>query len=184
MLRLRQSTSPSLCYPTQRGTLLINPPRVKTRKKAAPHGKRARRKSKRPSKGALIKGMSERLPISLLDIHDFREGLKEIMAGYAGVYALYRGKSLHYVGLASNLFWRLHRHTRDRHKGKWNHFSIFRISRVSYLKDIETLLLRVAVPKGNRVTGHVHRDANLSRVLRNIAREQTRSLKRIRRVIG
>ena len=156
-------------------------PRPRKTSTSANKTKKPRRK---PSKGALIKGMSERLPISLLDINDFREGLKEIMAGYAGVYALYRGKRLHYVGLASNLFWRLHRHTRDRHKGKWNHFSIFRISRVSYLKDIETLLLRVAVPKGNRVTGHVHRDANLSRVLRNIAREQTRSLKRIRRVIG
>ena len=128
--------------------------------------------------------MSERMPISLLDEHVFRQGLKDIMAGYAGVYALYRGRRLYYVGLASNLFWRLHHHTRDRHRGRWNSFSIFRIGRVRYLKDIETLLLRVAVPRGNRVTGHVHRDADLSRVLRSIAKDQARTLKRIRRVIG
>jgi hypothetical protein len=149
--------------------------------------KRSRRSRKRKNsttKGALIKGMSERMPIYLLDEHAFRQGLKEIMAGYAGVYALYHRRQLYYVGLASNLFWRLHRHTRDRHRGKWDTFSIFRIGRVNYLKDIETLLLRVAVPQGNRVTGHLHRDADLGRVLKEIARNQARTLRDIRRVIG
>ena len=60
----------------------------------APKAKRRRRK-KKSNKGALIKGMSERLPINLLDEHAFRQGLKEIMAGYAGVYALYRGRKLY-----------------------------------------------------------------------------------------
>jgi len=141
-------------------------------------------RKKKSTKGALIKGMSERLPINLLDEYEFRQGLKKIMAGYAGVYALYRGKRLYYIGLATNLFWRLHIHTRDRHRGKWNRFSIFRIGRVRYLKDIETLLLRVAAPKGNRVTGHLRKDANLSHVLRAVAKKQARTLKRIRRIIG
>lgn len=149
----------------------------------SPKPKRRRRK-KNSTKGALIKGMSERLPINLLDEHAFRQGLKEIMSGYAGVYALYKGRRLYYIGLASNLFWRLHTHTRDKHKGRWNHFSIFRIGRVRYLKDIETLLLRVAAPKGNRVTGHLRKDANLSHVLKTVAKQQARTLKRIRRVIG
>jgi len=146
--------------------------------------RRSPQRSRNTTKGALIKGMSERMPIYLLDEHAFRQGLKEIMAGYAGVYALYRGRQLYYVGLASNLFWRLHRHTRDRHRGKWDTFSIFRIGRVNYLKDIETLLLRVAVPQGNRVTGHIHRDADLGRILKQIARTQARTLRDIRRVIG
>ena len=157
---------------------------MRRKRRTRESSKKTKRPRRKPSKGALIKGMSERLPISLLGVHEFRESLKDIMAGYAGVYAMYHGKKLYYVGLASNLFWRLHHHTRDRHKGKWNYFSIFRIGRVRYLKDIETLLLRVAVPKGNRVTGHLHKDSDLNRVLRNLAREQARTLKNIRRVIG
>ncbi|MGH8454912.1 MAG: GIY-YIG nuclease family protein [Nevskiales bacterium] len=107
------------------------------------------RKKKRSSKGALIKGMTKPLPIDLLKEPYFGEALDEIMRGYAGVYALYRNDRIYYVGLASNLYWRIRSHTKNRHKGKWDSFAIFRINRVRYLKDIETLLLRVASPPGS-----------------------------------
>ena len=144
----------------------------------------AKRKSTRRShKGALIKGMSKRLPIDLLNEPSFKEGLDEIMRGYAGVYALYNKGKLYYVGLASNLYWRIRGHAKDRHKNKWDSFSIFRIGRVRYLKDIETLLLRVASPPGNSVSGHLQRDADLTRVLKRIQAEQMRRLKRIRKAL-
>ena len=140
--------------------------------------------SKRKSnKGALIKGMSKRLPIELLDEPSFKEGLQQIMRNYAGVYALYYKNALYDVGLATNLYWRLLGHTRNRHKGQWDSFAIFRVDRVRYLKDIETLLLCVAAPPGNRVSGHLHRDADLTRVLRRIQREQLRRLKRIKKAL-
>lgn len=143
-----------------------------------------RRKRRKNHKGALIKGMSEFMPIDLIHESAFRDGLKKIMAGYAGVYVLYQGDRLYYVGLASDLFWRLHQHTRDRHRNKWDTFSIYRIRRLSYLKDLETLLLRVALPPGNRVTGHLHRDADLGVVLRDIAKDQERLVRYIRDTIG
>jgi hypothetical protein len=90
---------------------------------------------------------------------------------------------LYYVGLATNLYWRLLGHTKNKHKGKWDRFAIFRVDRVRYLKDIETLLLRVAQPPGNAVSGHLHRDADLTQVLRRIQREQLRRLKRIKKAI-
>jgi hypothetical protein len=47
-------------------------------------------KKKRPStKGALIKGMSRRLPSVILGNPMFEKRLKEIMKRYAGIYALY-----------------------------------------------------------------------------------------------
>lgn len=138
---------------------------------------------RRSDKGALIKGMSQPLPIELLGEPSFKSGLYEIMRDYAGVYALYKRNSLYYVGLATNLYWRLLGHTKNKHKGKWNRFAIFRIGRVRYLKDIETLLLRVATPPGNAVSGHLHRDADLTRVLRKIQRDQTRRLTRIRKAL-
>ncbi len=102
---------------------------------------------------------------------------------YAGVYALYKGKQLYYVGLASNLYWRLLGHTKNKHKDKWDSFAIFRINRVRYLKDIETLLLRVADPPGNSVSGHLHRDADLTGVMRKIQQDQTRRLKKIKKAL-
>src|ERR1700688_1957934 len=129
------------------------------------------RSKKRSSRGALLKGMSRRLPIELLGSRSFEKGLKEIMRGYAGVYALYKRKRLYYVGLATDLYNRLRWHTRNKHKGRWDQFAIFRITRVGYLKDMETLLLQVAKPPGNSLSGRLHRDADLTRVLRRALRE-------------
>lgn len=143
----------------------------------------SRQRRKKSNKGALIKGMSRRLPIQLLGDESFKDGLQKIMRGYAGVYALYRRKRLYYVGLATNLYNRLRWHTKDRHKNKWDQFAIFRVSRVSYLKDMETLLLQVAKPPGNSLTGHVHRDADLTRVLRGVLYENAARLKQIRKAL-
>lgn len=142
-----------------------------------------RKAKKRSDKGALIKGMSKSLPADLLKEPSFKKGLDEIMRGYAGVYALYKKGKLYYVGLASNLYWRIRGHTKNRHRGRWDSFAIFRINRVRYLKDIETLLLRVASPPGNSVSGHLRRDADLTRVLQRIQSEQMRRLKRIRKAL-
>lgn len=141
---------------------------------------KAKRKS---SKGALIKGMSQRLPIELLDEPAFVEGLRDIMRGYSGIYLLYRKNTLYYVGLAKNLYSRLRGHTRNKHRGKWNAFAFFRVGRVSYLKDIETLLLLVANPSGNAVSGHFHRDSDLTQVLRRISQDQTRRLSKYRKLL-
>ena len=148
----------------------------------------ARRKSemkarRKPTKGALIKGVSQPLPRELLREATFREELRGLMRGYSGLYVLYKRRRLYYIGLAKDLFWRLHSHTRDRHKNKWDRFSIYRIARVRYLKDIESLLLRVANPPGNSVAGKFHRDADVTKVLRKIQRQQTRTLNRIKKVL-
>jgi hypothetical protein len=140
-----------------------------------------RRRRKQSNKGALVKGMSKPLPIELLRDPAFEEGINDIMRGYAGVYALYRKDKLYYVGLATNLYYRIRGHAKNKHKGKWDHFSIYRINRVRYLKDIETLLLRVANPPGNSVSGHPPRDADFTRVLRRVHSEQVRRLRKLRR---
>jgi len=105
-------------------------------------------KPKRPSKkgtgkGALIKGMTKRLPFEILANPLFRVGLRRVMRGYAGIYALYHGSKLYYVGLTRNLFGRVRWHLTDRHARKWDSFVIFRIKRVNYVKDIETLLMQL-----------------------------------------
>lgn len=138
-----------------------------------------KKKAKKTTKGALIKGMSKRLPSEILDNPVFKKRLKEIMKGYSGIYALYRKNRLYYVGLTTNLFGRINWHLRDRHAGKWDDFVIFRIKRVDYLKDIETLITHLIDLPGNRIKGKVPRDADISRILREILKQHSREIREI-----
>ncbi len=138
---------------------------------------------RRPSgKGALIKGMSQRLPIEILESPVFERRLHEMMRGYAGIYVLHQGKRIYYVGLTTNLLGRIKGHAKWR-AGKWDHFTFFRIQKVRYLKDIETLLHRLVDSPGNKVKGHVPRDADLNRVLREVLVEHERTIQGIRKAI-
>lgn len=134
----------------------------------------------RPStKGALIKGMSGRLPSEILDNPAFKVRLRKIMKGYAGIYGLYRKDHLYYVGLTRNLFGRIKWHMKDRHAGKWDHFVIFRIKRVNYLKDIETLIIHLVKLPGNRARGKVPRDADINFILKHILREHVKEIRAV-----
>lgn len=150
--------------------------------KRSRHGnERTRRRG--PVKGALIKGMSKKLPIAILDHPIFEERLKKLMKRYSGIYALYRGKRLYYVGLASDLHWRIRHHNEDKHAGKWDNFVIFRIGRVRYLKDIETLIMNLIDAPGNRVRGKVPKDADLNRILRDVLRESEKVTRGIKKAL-
>lgn len=147
-------------------------PRVKRSGPRVKSGKRPR-----STKGALIKGMSRRLPSEILDSSVFAEHLKQMMRRYAGVYALYRNRRLYYVGLTRDLLGRIRWHLKDRHRGKWDSFTIFRIRRVKYLKDIETLLTHVVETPGNRQKGKVPQDADFDRILHTALREHKRAIR-------
>ena len=72
----------------------------------------------------------------------------------SGIYALYDDHGLYYVGLTNfSLRGRIEKHTQDRHKKKWKRFSWYQIRDLEHTKDIETILLRIIDPKGNRVKG-------------------------------
>src|SRR3990172_8469432 len=80
-----------------------------------------------------------------------------------GVYALYRRGRLYYVGLASDLRWRLRHHLRDRHGEAWVSFSVYLMIGDKHLKELESLLLRVIHPrpKGNNQSGKFAKSENL-----------------------
>lgn len=135
------------------------------------------KKTYKSPRGALIKGMSRNLPSEILDDPVFKKKLMELMRGYAGIYALYKGERLYYVGLTGNLHGRIKWHLKDKHSGKWDHFKIFRIQAVKYLKDIETLIHHLAETPGNRLKGSVPRDSDLTHVLRDVLRLYEKKIK-------
>lgn len=95
-----------------------------------------------------------------------RKVITDMTMGQQGLYALYRKDKLHYVGLASNLRNRINHHLKDRHKGMWTHFSLYIIRHPDHIKELESLLLRIADPKGNKIKGKLKRSANFLPVLK------------------
>jgi Restriction Enzyme Adenine Methylase Associated/GIY-YIG catalytic domain len=86
-------------------------------------------------------------------LSQYRNIIREYVKGQHGVYALYRGNQLQYVGLASNLRSRLNQHLKDRHAGTWDHFSVYLTVTDEHLRELESLVLRIAEPKGNKLAG-------------------------------
>lgn len=82
----------------------------------------------------------------------YYELITELVSTSPGVYALYDGDALYYVGKSTDLKKRVKQHLRDRHLNKWTHFSFYLIRRVQHIHEIESLLVRIATPEGNRVT--------------------------------
>ena len=105
--------------------------------------------------------MSKRMPLVSQHLEnigrDALEKYQNVVRRYVrrrqGVYALYRRNKLYYIGLASNLRSRLAHHLRDRHKESWDRFSVYLTIGDSHLKELESLILRVVKPKGNKQKG-------------------------------
>ena len=107
--------------------------------------------------------------ISWKVLRDYSSIVRQYIRRRHGVYALYKRDKLHYVGLASNLMGRLRHHLRDRDKGKkgkWNRFSVYLTINVRHMKELESLLLRIADPPGNKQKGKFAKSANLKRRLK------------------
>jgi hypothetical protein len=78
-------------------------------------------------------------------------------------YALYKGERLYYVGLASDLRWRLHQHLNDHHGQSWDRFSVYFTIGEKHLKELETLILHITGKSpGNKVKGNYVLDVALS----------------------
>ncbi len=79
------------------------------------------------------------------------------------------------IGLASKLPSRLSHHLKDRHAGNWDRFNFYAIRSKKYIKDLESILIRVAQPEGNRQRGGFGKDKNLRRTLRKEIIESIRA---------
>ena len=75
--------------------------------------------------------------------------------GRNGIYALYKGEDLYYVGLAVDLRRRIKQHMADRHGTSWDRFSVYLTQGDHFLKEMESLILRIILPQGNRVKGRL-----------------------------
>jgi len=118
----------------------------------------------RSNKGQLVSQHLEN--ISRTALEKYQNILKEYVKGRHGVYALYSKGHLYYVGLASNLRNRLKTHLKDRHAQTWDSFSVYLTINDSHLHELETLILKIASPKGNKHSGNFINAQNLKPILK------------------
>jgi len=113
----------------------------------------------------LVLGYIERVSSDVFE--DFPKQLTKLVGKRHGVYALYKGDRLYYVGLAGDLRNRIKAHLRDRHQGKWNNFSLYLVRSVYHMKELESLVLRIADPTGNATKGRLTHAENLRAELKS-----------------
>lgn len=77
--------------------------------------------------------------------------ITELVGDSPGIYALYDGVDLYYVGKSTELRKRVRHHLTDRHLASWTHFSLYLVRREEHIHEFESLLVRIANPKGNQV---------------------------------
>jgi len=111
--------------------------------------------------------------ISRKVLEDYKDIIREYVRRRHGVYALYNKNRLYYVGLASNLRSRLSSHLRDRHANTWDRFSVYLTVGEEHLRELESLVLRIASPSGNKQIGKfTHSDNLRNRLKRQISQFQ------------
>lgn len=103
----------------------------------------------------------EKLSRAVLEEHE--EKLRKYVRNRNGVYALYSQNKLYYVGLATNLRSRLKHHLKDRHAETWDNFSVYFTIGDQHLRELEALVLRIAIPGGNRQKGKLRYADNLKK---------------------
>lgn len=110
----------------------------------------------------------------------YQEIVRQYVRRRQGVYALYRRGKLYYVGLASNLRSRLAHHLKDRHSDSWDRFSVYLTIGDSHLRELESLILRIVRPAGNKEKGRFAKSADIrrrfSRDVRALQRAELRQL--------
>ena len=96
----------------------------------------------------------------------FPEELSEIVGTSRGIYALYDKNELYYVGKAIDLKRRIQQHLKNRHFAQWTHFSLFLTDKSEYINDIESVIISVSNPRGNRARPRGNVDARLRKELK------------------
>lgn len=99
--------------------------------------------------------------ISRKALETYQDILRAYVRGRHGLYALYQDDRLYYVGLATDLRDRLNSHLRDHHGNSWNRFSVYLTIGDSHIHQLESLVLRIAQPNGNKLRGHFGAAENL-----------------------
>jgi len=132
----------------------------------------SKKKSKRKSR-PIVAGFLEKVSAKIFD--KYQKEITDMIKGHHGLYALYRKNKLYYLGLATNLKNRISHHLKGRHQGKWTHFSLYIIRKADHIKELESLILRIAYPEGNKMRGKLRNSKNILPLLKKQVKEKIKA---------
>ena len=133
--------------------------------------KKKRTKKKRKTRSLVVESLER---VSRKVFRNHYSLITELVGDSPGIYALYDENDLYYVGKSSDLKKRVRRHLSDRHLASWSHFSLYLVQKTQHINEIESLLVTIADPKGNRVKPKATRDPTMLKRLRNMVKQRQR----------
>jgi len=83
---------------------------------------------------------------------EYEKALLDKIGDNGGIYVLYKGKNIYYVGKATTLKQRMKQHFNDKHKNKWDAFSLYVVSDPKFIPELERILIALIKPSGNSLT--------------------------------
>jgi len=100
--------------------------------------------------------MSKMIPYQLhkasIDVLlEYEKALIDKIGDNGGIYVLYKGKKIYYIGKAIKLKQRIKQHFTDKHKNKWDHFSLYVVSDKKFIPQLERVLISMIKPSGNNL---------------------------------
>ena len=98
--------------------------------------------------------------------------IKDLIGNSPGIYALYDGTELYYVGKSTDLRKRVNQHLKDRHLASWTNFSLYLVRNSEHIQEIESLLIRISNPKGNRVFPKAKSSGSMLKKLKGMVKEK------------
>ncbi len=98
--------------------------------------------------------------------------ITDLVSNSHGIYALYDGNDLYYVGKSTDLRKRVRHHLRDKHYASWTHFSLYLVRNEDHIHEIESLLIRIANPKGNSLIPKSNKGSTLLKQLKLMVKQK------------
>jgi len=136
---------------------------------------RRRRKMRKQGVRTLVTQKLEHVSKAVFE--RYLDQITQLVGDSPGVYALYDEGELYYVGKSVDLRNRVKHHLKDRHGASWTHFSVYLTRREEHIHEIESLLVRIANPTGNRVVPKGRSSGPLLKLLqRHIKQRQQEEL--------
>ncbi len=135
--------------------------------------KKVKEKRKRKSPKLVVHRLEN---ISKAIFKEYYGIITELIGSSHGIYALYDETELYYVGKSADLRKRVRHHLRDRHLASWTHFSLYLVRKADYIHEIESLLINIANPKGNRMLPKGKSKTMIKKLRNMIKEEQKRKL--------
>ena len=98
--------------------------------------------------------------------------ITDLIGSTPGVYALYDNSELYYVGRSTDLRKRVKAHLRDKHYASWSHFSLYLVRNEEHIGEIESLLIRIANPRGNTVKPKGRSSSSMLKELKKLVKQK------------